>query len=222
MNFIETITIREARDDLKRRIVDEGIISPDGGTLWIEPLNRRTDPGFVDQVSKAARDWVEGSRIITDRARTEVAAVEGSGGPLAVLIGQELDLPTLIFKNHEDKVVFGERVSQKLDSKDEKQLSIYANKEHLKGQSVMAVDDFARRGTTIDAIGKITEKAGGNLIGIFAAVKVPSLTQAEILHKVPSFYLVEIKEMIAGHGKTPAAVRFDKENLQALRRKWKE
>lgn len=210
---------------LRQQIVETGEVSPDGVILRFKALNRRVEMGLVKRVADFMADWIR-QRISSEELvpeRSIVCVVESSGNMLAGFVGERLNLPVVIFKKGKSKTMFGEILYEKVHAVTRQNpTTICVERKDIKGKQVIAIDDFAGSGETLEALEKMAVKAGGKLVAIAVAVSKPSQGSKEIMSKIPSLSVVTIEKMTPATETEPAKIKFVGIPEQILAKKWGE
>lgn len=183
-------------EELRQRILDEGIVL--GGTiLKIDSLlNHQIDPGLMARIGE------EIARRFSSESIDRVLTAEVSGIAPALMAGLALDVPVVYARKHRpitmDEPVYVQ--SAPSHTKGGEINLMVSPRFILAGERVLIVDDFLASGKTLYALAKIVQAAGAKLTGIVCVVEKEFQGGRSALSELNTRIdaLVTIKEMRDG------------------------
>jgi xanthine phosphoribosyltransferase len=149
-------------EELKQRILSEGV-AHDGGVLIVDTfLNHQIDPGLSERMGDeiAAR--------YQDAGITKVLTVEASGIAVAVMVARALDVPVVFAKKAKNITQTGEILTAEIYSFTKKQSTlITVSKKFISpDETVLIVDDFLAHGEALRGLCEIVKATGASLAGV--------------------------------------------------------
>jgi xanthine phosphoribosyltransferase len=185
-------------EELRKRILNEGQ-NLGRGILKIDSfLNHQVDPQLMDAVGR------EIARRFSDVEPTLILTAEVSGIIPAVMTGKALNnLPVLYARKHKP-ITMKEPVyidGAPSHTKGGEVLLMVSPEFLHAGDRVLIVDDFLASGRTIDALARIVQNAGAELVGIATVVEKSFEGGRELLQEqwnVPIEAMALITDMTGG------------------------
>lgn len=152
---------------LKQRILADGVIKP-GGILKVDSfLNHQLDPALFYDMAQ------EYKRIFAGEHIDKVLTVEASGIALAVMTAYVLGCRAVFAKKGKSKNISDDVYSAEVASFTHGNTNtVILSKEYLHaGERVLIVDDFLATGAALVGLRSIVEQAGAELVGAGIAVE---------------------------------------------------
>ncbi len=152
---------------LKQRILADGVIKP-GGILRVDSfLNHQLDPALFYDMAQEYKRLFAGERI------DKVLTVEASGIALAVMTAYVLGCRAVFAKKGKSKNISDDVYSAEVASFTHGNTNtVLLSKEYLHaGERVLIVDDFLATGAALVGLRSIVEQAGAELVGAGIAVE---------------------------------------------------
>ena len=152
---------------LKQRILADGVIKP-GGILRVDSfLNHQLDPALFYDMAQEYKRLFAGERI------DKVLTVEASGIALAVMTAYVLGCRAVFAKKGKSRNISDDVYSAEVASFTHGNTNtVLLSKEYLHaGERVLIVDDFLATGAALVGLRSIVEQAGAELVGAGIAVE---------------------------------------------------
>ncbi len=152
---------------LKQRILADGVIKP-GGILKVDSfLNHQLDPALFYDMAQEYKRLFAGEHI------DKVLTVEASGIALAVMTAYVLGCRAVFAKKGKSKNISDDVYSAEVASFTHGNTNtVILSKEYLhEGERVLIVDDFLATGAALVGLRSIVEQAGAELVGAGIAVE---------------------------------------------------
>ena len=146
---------------LEERILTDGKVSA-GDILRVDSfINHKIDVCFATEMAKEVK------RLFNDTDINMVLTVEASGISFATLVAQQFGVPLVFAKKHQTTNLEGAVYSEPAWSyTHQKENNIVVSKDYINpGDKVLLIDDFLARGSALNALVKIVEKAGAKVAG---------------------------------------------------------
>jgi len=152
------------RDKLLRKIILDSVKVSADGSYDISGVV--SNVGLLRQIAKVI--YSQFSPVPVDR----VVTMEVDGVPLAAEVAGEFNVSLAVVRAERDLGV-EEFVEQKAVYSPSTIKYLYLPKTAIRrGERLLVVDDLVRSGTTIEALARISEKARGKIVGVFAIASV--------------------------------------------------
>ena len=152
---------------LKQRILADGVIKP-GGILRVDSfLNHQLDPALFYDMAQEYKRLFAGERI------DKVLTVEASGIALAVMTAYVLGCRAVFAKKGKSRNISDDVYSAEVASFTHGNTNtVLLSKEYLHaGERVLIVDDFLATGAALVGLRSIVEQAGAELVAAGIAVE---------------------------------------------------
>ncbi len=152
---------------LKQRILADGVIKP-GGILKVDSfLNHQLDPALFYDMAQEYKRLFAGEHI------DKVLTVEASGIALAVMTAYVLGCRAVFAKKSKSRNISDDVYSAEVASFTHGNTNtVILSKEYLHaGERVLIVDDFLATGAALVGLRSIVEQAGAELVGAGIAVE---------------------------------------------------
>ena len=162
---------------LEQKILNEGTVL-EGHVLKVGSfLNQQLDVDFLVEMGK------EIDRIYKNDGVTKLLTVESSGIAVAVAAGTVMHLPVVFAKKNKTSNISGEIYSAMVHSYTHNiDYKIVVSKDYLSvGDRVVIIDDLIATGGTIEAIIKLVEQLGGEVVKIAFLMELEGLNGREKL-----------------------------------------
>jgi len=161
--FIGVIALQLLQD----RILKDGIIKP-GGILKVDGfLNHQIDARLLMDMAEEFKRLYDGNNI------NKILTIEASGIGLACFTGYVLQCPILFAKKSRTANISDDVYVEDIPSFTHKVTNhVMVSKEYLSEEDrVLIIDDFLATGAALEGLIKLTEKAGGIVVGCGIAVE---------------------------------------------------
>lgn len=147
--------------ELKERILAEGVVIGDSALKVDSFLNHQLDPAFTMRMGKVIAERFTGERI------TKVLTVEASGIAIAMAAALFLEVPVVFAKKKRAITQDAETYAADVFSFTRKEsVQISVARRFLSAQdAVLVVDDFLAHGEALKGLVNIVAQAGANLVG---------------------------------------------------------
>lgn len=206
---------------LRQRIIETGEISSDGAILRFKEFNR---DGLIDLIVKTAEymaDWIRLKFPDINQEDFKVVVVDSSGRDLAAFVAWQLGIARTVIKKDRPTTMFGDVLEEEIHSFTRKRpVKLAVEEKDIHGKRLIAVDDFAASGDTLEAVERMAQRATGELAAIVVGISKPGQGSGEIMRRIPSLAVVEIETMTAATATEPAKIRFVGQPEQVLQRRW--
>lgn len=143
----------------------------------------RTEEGFYD-LYEVVKD-IRLQKLIGKVAFNEFSyvpvnkllTVAADGIPIAVEVANEFNVDLIIAKQRKDLSV-RDCLEEKIIRTPSIIEYLYIPRKAIKrGESVLIVDDLIRSGKTVITLAKLTERAGGNIVGVFSIAMIEGMAE---------------------------------------------
>jgi len=147
--------------ELKDRILSEGVVIGDSALRVDSFLNHQLDPAFTLRMGQ------EFAGRFADAGITKVLTVEASGIAVAMAVALPLGVPVIFAKKKKAVTQDGETYSAEVFSFTRKEsVQISVTRRFLsRDDVVLIVDDFLAHGEALKGLASIVEQAGARLAG---------------------------------------------------------
>jgi len=182
---------------LRQRIMTEGQ-NLGRGILKIDSfLNHQLDANLMEEVGQ------EMARLFADSHPTRILTAEVSGIVPAVMAGKALGNIPVVYARKHKPITMREPVYIDVAPSHTKggEVNLMVSPEFLSADDrVLIIDDFLATGKTIDALARIVQSAGANLVGIAVVVEKTFEGGREVLGhwNVPIAAMATITDMSEG------------------------
>lgn len=189
---------------LRQRIMTEGQ-NLGRGILKIDSfLNHQLDANLMEEVGQ------EMARLFADSHPTRILTAEVSGIVPAVMAGKALGNIPVVYARKHKPITMREPVYIDVAPSHTKggEVNLMVSPEFLSADDrVLIIDDFLATGKTIDALARIVQSAGANLVGIAVVVEKTFEGGREVLGhwNVPIAAMATITDMSEGRIEVAAA-----------------
>lgn len=147
--------------ELKDRILRDGIIKR-GGVLRVDSfLNQQLDVGLIDRIGAEFAKEFGGS------GATKILSIEASGIAIAFAMARVMGLPLVYAKKHASRNLSDDVYKSTVYSFTRmSNTDIYVSKEYIsKDDKIIIIDDFLANGSALSGLVDIVNMAGAELIG---------------------------------------------------------
>lgn len=154
-------------EELKQKILEEGVILP-GNIVKVDSfLNHQIDVEFMDKIGLAIYN------LFKDMGVNKVLTIETSGVPIAMAAAKYFKCRVVFAKKGKTKNLSDNFYKAEVMSYTHGQTyDIVIAKEYLNDRDkVILVDDFLANGSAMEGLIKIVKEAGAKLIGCSAVIE---------------------------------------------------
>ncbi len=152
---------------LEEKILRDGIVK-EGNILKIDNfLNHQVDVKILHQIA------AEIKRRFSDAVIDKVLTIEASGIAIAIIVGDELNVPVVFAKKDETMNSTDDKyISHAYSFTHKRMNNVFVSKPYLlASEHVLIVDDFLADGQAAHALIDLVHQAGGTVTGLGIAVE---------------------------------------------------
>jgi xanthine phosphoribosyltransferase len=149
-------------EQLKKKIIEEGIVLSDHVLKVDSFLNHQIDPLLMQEIGKAF------ARRFRESGATKIVTIESSGIAPAVFTALELGVPVIFARKRKSLTLQDDLYTEKVYSftkKEESEVSI-SRKLMSPSDRVLLIDDFLANGEAALAMTRIVKQAAAAVVGI--------------------------------------------------------
>lgn len=154
-------------EELKRRIMEEGIVLNNRVLKVDSFLNHQIDPKLFVAIGKAI------AARFKDQGIQRIVTIEASGIAIALQVAIEMDLP-LVFARKKKSILMTDDVYHSVvySYTKEENYDVTISKRFLpSGEKVLIIDDFLASGEAAMGLAKLVESAGDTVAGIAIVIE---------------------------------------------------
>ena len=165
---------------LEQRILQDGNVKP-GNILKVDSfLNHRIDTGFALEIGR------EFKKIFSDCDINKILTIEASGIAVSFATSQSFDFCPVVFAKKGAASNMGPDVyhASLYSYTRRADYEVYVSKKHLnENDKVLIIDDFLANGDALNALIKICEQAGCELVGCGVVIEKAMQKGGEMLRE---------------------------------------
>ncbi len=153
-------------EQLKRRILADGLALSESVLLVDSFLNHQVDPELMEKVGE------EFAARFADAGVTRIATIESSGIAPAVMCARKMGVPMVIMKKQPSAILKDGVIQTEVFSFTKNSAYQLTLKSHFvnKGDRVLIIDDFLANGEAAFGAIRLVEQAGGAVAGVGAVI----------------------------------------------------